>query len=316
MVKTWSGYGHPIMNGIPPINGYTVPGIPVYQALQSPINSFMTIPSWRYIIQLFTMAQCICKEWASYCFNKRWGLVFTVISWIISRFHHGHRYQPVKIDRETLADLRQGPGVLGTWWNRVVMELWDTQIFADRNEDMHCTNINWDMTLVDSNAYDFPSPGIPMTNQTWFSMISLMWMILHSLICCGGVSCQCKTIANKHGKGFEEQGSSKENMLEKIEESRKTSLKIAGRPQEVYTAAWRFIWGEWCPAGSRGLFKQRGDAVWMVRDCESLSPRWRIHHVERWSWTTPYHPTLYMCPSTKALLSHQEPSQCSTLLYL
>ena len=32
---------------------------------------------------------------------------------------------------------------------------------------MHCTNINWDMTLVDSNAYDFPSPGIPMTNQTW-----------------------------------------------------------------------------------------------------------------------------------------------------
>ena len=155
------------------------------------------------------------------------------------------------------------------------------QIFADRNEDMHCTNINWDMTLVDSNVYAFLSPGIPMTNQTWFSMISLMWMILHSLICCGGVSCQCKTIANKHGKGFEEQGSSKENMLEKIAESRKTSLKIAGRPEEVYTAAWRFIWGERCPAGSRGLFKQRGDAVWMVRGCESLSPRWRIHHVER-----------------------------------
>ena len=157
----------------------------------------------------------------------------------------------------------------------------------------------------------FRHQGYQWPTRHGFSMISLMWMILHSLICCGGVSCQCKTIANKHGKGFEEQGSSKENMLEKIEESRKTSLKIAGRPEEVYTAAWRFIWGEWCPAGSRGLFKQRGDAVWMVRDCESLSPRWRIHHVERWSWTTPYHPTLYMCPSTKALLSHQEPSQCS-----
>ena len=72
--------------------------------------------------------------------------------------------------------------------------------------------------LVDSNAYDFPSlPGMPMTNQTcvqWLHVIphwdNFAWfdMLWRSVL-----------LAQVQGTGFEEQGSSKEKMLEEIEES-------------------------------------------------------------------------------------------------